>query len=226
MAFVASNFQNQNSMSPGLGTYIYKSDTDTQATVMASGYFNNTDDFLNLAADDRIIVTGDQGGYELYVVSVTAGVVTTGLTSGGTGGGAPVLAGATLTLSAAEHNGRTIYWDQASGSVITLPAATGSGAKFRLVVSTTVTSNSHQLLCAGTDEYAGTVYQIDTDTGDAIAAYPALAADDFDDLDLNGTTTGGLIGDWVEVEDIATGVWAINGTTNATGVVATPLTST
>lgn len=80
MAFTVANFYNQNSMPPGLGKYTYKSDTDTRATVMASGYFNNTDDLQNLAADDLIFVVGDQGGYVLRVDTVSAaGVVTTDL---------------------------------------------------------------------------------------------------------------------------------------------------
>ena len=77
MAFVAANLYNQNSMPPGFAKYVYKSDTDTRATVMASGYFNNTDDLQNLAADDVIIVVGDQGGYSMRVDTVVAGLVTT-----------------------------------------------------------------------------------------------------------------------------------------------------
>lgn len=81
MAFTVANLYNQNSMPPGFGKYIYKSDTDTRATVMASGYFNNTDDLQNFAADDIIVVVGDEGGYTLRVDTVTAGVVTTDLGS-------------------------------------------------------------------------------------------------------------------------------------------------
>ena len=46
---------------------------------MASGYFNNTDDNLNLTADDTIFVVGDQGGYTLRVDTVSSGTVTTEL---------------------------------------------------------------------------------------------------------------------------------------------------
>lgn len=139
--------------------------------------------------------------------------------------GRQVAAGATLSITQAAHDGKTILLDQASGSAATLPAATGSGARIKVIVSTTVTSNSHTIACAGTDEFAGAVYQVDTDTSDAIAAYPALAADNFDVITMNGTTTGGLIGDWYELEDVASGVWALVGYQNASGAVATPLSA-
>jgi hypothetical protein len=43
---------------------------------------------------------------------------------------------------------------------------------------------------------------------------------------MNRTTTGlGAPGDYVEVEDIVSGVWAINGTILASGTVATPFSS-
>lgn len=138
---------------------------------------------------------------------------------------APVAAGSAITLAETSHDGRTILLDTAAGSVVTLPAATGSGMRVRILVSVAPTSNNHRVLCAGTDEFAGVVYQVDTDSSDALVAYPALAADNFDTLTLNGTTTGGRIGDWIEVEDVASGVWALVGHTNASGTVATPLTA-
>ncbi len=136
-----------------------------------------------------------------------------------------VAAGGTLTATSAHHN-RTIGLDTASGSVVTLPAATGSGLKLRFIVTTTVTTNSHQINCAGTDEFHGVVYQVDTDTTDTVAAYPCLAADNFDNINMDGSTTGGLSGDWYELVDIASGVWALVGWQNATGTAATPVSAT
>jgi hypothetical protein len=134
-----------------------------------------------------------------------------------------VAGGASLALTAATHDSKTITFSAASGTALTLPAATGSGASFRCVVATTVTSNAHTLACAGSDAFAGVVYQVDSDTSDTVAAYPALAADAFDIISMNGTTTGGLQGDWFEVIDIATGIWALKGFSSANGTVATPL---
>ena len=71
MAYSAGNLYNLGTGYPGNAQYTYKSDTDTRETVMASGYFNNTDDNLNLTADDTIFVVGDQGGYTLRVDTVS-----------------------------------------------------------------------------------------------------------------------------------------------------------
>ncbi len=225
MAFAKANLQNQNSMSPGLGTYIYKSDTDARAVVEAVGYFNNSDDDLNLAADDRIHVTGDEGGYSLRVASVSSGSVTTGAESGVNP--VPLPIGAALTLTKSLHDGRTLAWDTAAGSIATLPAATGTGAKFRFVVTVLATSNGHEVKCVGTDEFVGAITNIDVDTSDATLAFAAQAADDFDRCLLNRTTSGlATPGDWVEVEDIVTGSWMIKGVVVATGTVITPFIST
>jgi len=224
MAFSTSNLYNKNGMPSGFAEYTYKSDTDAQATVAAAGYFNNTDDDQNFAVDDRIEVIGDEGGYVLYVVSLSSGAVTTGSVPGSS---TPVAAGGTLTLTKATHDGRTIVFDTAAGSVITLPAATGTGAKFRCVVSILATSNSHVLACAGTDMFQGACGIVDTDTGDATIQFAALVGDTFDTITMNRTTTGlAAPGDYVEVEDIVSGVWAVRGVIRANGSVATPFSST
>ncbi|MCK5609076.1 hypothetical protein KAR91_44790 [Candidatus Pacearchaeota archaeon] len=223
MAFETANLVNVYSGPNGFGLYIYKSDTDARAVVAAAGYFNNSDDDQVLTVDDRIIVTGDEGGYELAVVSLSSGAVTTGEASIGS---VPVPAGGTLTLTRADHNGKTIVFDTAAGSVITLPAATGTGMKFRCVVSVLATSNSHVLKCVGTDMMQGACGIIDTDTSDATIQFAALVGDTFDTITMNRTTTGlAAPGDYVEVEDIIAGVWAVRGLIRADGSVATPFSS-
>lgn len=154
-------------------------------------------------------------------------VVTDALTTGGTAvGAAPVEVTAATTLTAADHAGRTIVFNDADGATVTLPAATGTGNVYKFFVSVTVTSNSDIIQVANaTDEFLGTLYQIDTDTGDAIAAYPCLDGDGFDTVTLNGTTTGGLMGDFIEIEDVASGKFAIRGTVMGTGTVATPVSA-
>lgn len=224
MAFTVANLYNLNGMPPGFATYIYKSDTDVRATVEVAGYFNNDDDNLNLASDDRIFVTGDEGEYEIVVTSVSSGSVTTQAKQISS---APVAAGATLTLTQLLHDGRTIAWDTAAGSIVTLPAATGTGMKFRFIVTVLATSNGHEVKTVGTDEFVGSILNIDVDTSDATIAFAAQAADDFDRCLLNRTTSGlATPGDWVEVEDIVTGSWMISGTVVATGTVITPFIST
>ena len=224
MAFATANLLNVYSGPQGYGLYLYKSDTDARATVEASGYFNNTDDNQVLAVDDIIEVIGDEGGYRLYVSSITAGAVDTGSVSGASS--APLAAGSTLTLTKLGHDGRTIALDTLAGSTVTLPAATGTGMKFTFIVSVAATSNDHSILCVGTDEFSGVIYQTDTDTSDTLVAYPAIAADNYDHIQLNGSTQGGLIGDRIELVDVVSGTWALLGHVNGNGTVATPLVST
>lgn len=63
----------------GHGLYFHdaNSSSDTLATVAAAGYYNNTDDNLNLAAGDQIMVKATNGNAVLEVVSVSSGSVTT-----------------------------------------------------------------------------------------------------------------------------------------------------
>ena len=137
-----------------------------------------------------------------------------------------VAGGATLTLTKGLHDGKTVLWDQAAGTILTLPAATGTGMKLRLVVSVTATTNNHSVACVGTDEFNGSLTSIDVDTADATLAFAAEEADNFDTITFNRSTTGlAAKGDWVELEDVATGVWAITGVFRANGAVASPFTS-
>lgn len=124
--------------------------------------------------------------------------------------GRMVAAGAALTLTAAAHSDKVILLDTAAGSVVTLPAATGSGARFTCLVSVKPTSNFHQVKVASASDFiAGSVNILDLD-GAAQGGYAADGAAD-DNIQMNGTTKGGLVGDWIELVDLKTNVWAIRG---------------
>jgi len=43
-------------------------------------------------------------------------------------------------------------------------------------------------------------------------------------ITLNGSTTGGIKGDRIELIDVASATWSIIGHTSATGIEATPVT--
>ena len=139
-----------------------------------------------------------------------------------------VAGGATLTLTEALHDGKTVLWDTAAGTILTLPAASASGMKIRCVVSVTATSNSHIVKVANaSDIMVGSITTIDTDTGDATLAFAVEVADAFDTVTLNRTTTGlAAVGDWVELQDVAVNRWAVTGVVRASGVVATPFSAT
>ncbi|WP_322883140.1 hypothetical protein U8C37_06905 [Sinorhizobium medicae] len=134
------------------------------------------------------------------------------------------LAAATLTLAMATHAGATVVVDRAAGSTVTLPAATGSGAKFKLVVKTTITSNSLIVKVANaTDVLSGTAL-FGQDAADTAVLFETAATDDT--ITLNGSTTGGIKGDIIELEDLASGLWGVTVRGSATGTEATPFSAT
>lgn len=135
-----------------------------------------------------------------------------------------VAGGSALSLTEALHDGKTVLFDTAAGTTLTLPAATGSGAKFRCVVSVLATSNSHILKVVGDDIMQGSLGIIDTDTADATIFFATEA--DSDTITFNRTTTGlGEIGAWIEVQDIAANTWSVMGVAQASGSVATPFSA-
>jgi len=133
---------------------------------------------------------------------------------------------ATLTMTQILHGGQTVTMSRAGGLTITLPAATGTGSVYKIAVAVTVTTPSYIIQVANaTDEFVGIVYQVDADTSDALVAYPALDADGFDTITMNGTTTGGIMGDIYTIIDIAAGKFQLIGHQTGTGTVATPLSA-
>ena len=139
--------------------------------------------------------------------------------------GATVAAGSALSVTTALHDGRLILMDTLAGSTCTLPASEGSGAIFRFFVSVTRTSQNHIIKVANsTDEFLGTLYSVDT-SDDSVDLLPCLDADGFDTITMNGGTQGGIKGDYIELEDVAVGMWRITGTITNTGSAASPLSA-
>ena len=142
-----------------------------------------------------------------------------------TGSGALVSAtAATLTATSADHSGRTVLLDRAAGIAVTLPAATGSGNSYKFFVATTITSNSTTIKVAdATDIMAGVA--IVANDSDASASIFETAADS-DTITFNGSTTGGIKGATVELQDVASNLWSVRVIGAATGTEATPFSAT
>ena len=136
-------------------------------------------------------------------------------------------AGSTFSPTVESHDRRTILLDTITGSVVTLPAASGSGAIFTFVVSARPTSNAH-LIQAGnaTDEFRGVYIATNVVGGGDLISYPAQDADNYDTVTMNGGTEGGRIGDRTIVQDIAAGIWLLSGYATGTDPLgAGPLSS-
>ncbi len=130
----------------------------------------------------------------------------------------------TLTASAAitqeTYNGQIINLSAAAGMTITLPAATGTNAMYRFVVSTSVTSNSYIIQVANaTDIMIGTASVAGT-TG---TVFSTVAASDT--LTMNGSTLGGLAGSYVEIMDVSAGEFIVRANLLGSGTPATPFSA-
>ena len=136
-----------------------------------------------------------------------------------------IAAGAALTLTVAAHDGKTILLDTAAGSTVTLPAASGSGAIFKFCISTTATSNSHIIKVANASDTMKGLISALSDGVDNMIGWLAAAASDT--ITFNRTTTGtAAVGQYVEIQDIATNVFAVSGLIAQTGTEATPFSAT
>ena len=130
----------------------------------------------------------------------------------------------TLAVTSATHSGALVTLNRAAGIAVTLPAATGSGSILRFVIGTTVTSNSTTIVVAdASDIMTGVAIQA-ADAGSTSNIFETAATDDT--ITFNGTTTGGIKGDYVELIDVAADTWYVRVTGSATGTEATPFSAT
>lgn len=119
-----------------------------------------------------------------------------------------------------EYANRPITLNRAAGIAVTLPAATGSGAKFTLFVGTTITSNTTTITASGTDKYQGYALAFQDDAA-AVGGWGAVAGTSTI-FTMDGTTRGGYAGDAVTFTDVALGRWQVAFTGKQTGTEATP----
>jgi hypothetical protein len=136
------------------------------------------------------------------------------------------LSTATITLSAEKHADRTLLFNKVDGVTVTLPKASGSGHKYKFVIQATFTS-SNCIIKVGntTDIIQGLLMVFSDNAAQAVIAWEAGGTDDT--ITLNRGTTGtAKVGHWIELEDIASGVWAVRGQIGQSGTEATPFSAT
>jgi hypothetical protein len=144
------------------------------------------------------------------------------------------------TLSPATYAGTIISvgGSLASNVVLTLPSinvtanpitsgpgqdpstANNQGVKYTIWVPTTISTSSLKIGTDGTDKFVGSLLSVDTDTSGAMVGFTAAASNDF--INLNGTTTGGVAGTWIEIFAIAANKYMVTGVVLGSGTVATP----
>ena len=125
----------------------------------------------------------------------------------------------TLTLDKNSH-GASIVNCTGTYCVVTLPASSGDGSRFRVRVGTTATSSFVIQVANATDVMQGTLI-IATD----IAGVTINTTATSDTITMSGSTTGGVAGSFVELIDVASGFWQVSGGLISTGSEATPFSA-
>jgi hypothetical protein len=148
---------------------------------------------------------------------------------------------ASTTLSPEAHGGRIISvgGTLAANLTLTLPAintsanpttsgpgqdpstANNQGVTYTIWVPTTIATSSVKIATNGTNLFIGSVLSIDTDTSGAAVGFTANGTTN-DFINLNGGTTGGVAGTWIQIFAIAANKYMVTGVVNGSGVVATP----
>lgn len=126
---------------------------------------------------------------------------------------------ATLVVTS-DYNGQTIPLNKADGMVVTLPAATGSQAVYRFLIGTATTSNNYVIQVANATDVMNGLASVGGTTASVFGTLPAS-----DTITMNGSTTGGLAGSYVEVKDIASGDWLVSAALVGSGTPATPFSA-
>jgi hypothetical protein len=200
------------------GQIIYLSDTNASRYVTIK---HNTSLIITSTGQDLILQR-----YRVYVFRHRNGV----WLEVGRNVGSPVVTHTeTGLITYAAHEGKINALGEVGGDALvtlTLPEATGSGAVYKFVVSVVNTSNYViKTADAANCGIYGTLNILDVDSN-AQTAYAGVAADD--KITLNGTTTGGQLGDWLELTDYATDQWSVRGNLvcPAGSNVADPFSST
>lgn len=123
-----------------------------------------------------------------------------------------IVTATTLTLNRNVHDNKVILLTSTTGCAVSLPPASGTGAKFEVVLGAQLASGSVAVAANGTDTFAG--YAIQEDSGDTTAADATIFPT------INGTTDtwttaatggGGEIGDHIVCIDVASGKWLVRG---------------
>ena len=147
---------------------------------------------------------------------------------------------ASTTLDPVTHGGRilSVGGSLAAALTLTLPtintnadASTAGpgrdyntqnnlGVLYSIWVPTTISTSSLKIGTDGTDKFIGSLLSVDTDTSGAMVGFTVASTNDF--INLNGTTTGGVAGTWIEIRALAALKYVVTGVILGTGTVATP----
>lgn len=136
--------------------------------------------------------------------------------------GITTITDATLSIRADAHAGHTMVSNLAATQTFTLPAATGSGNRYEVLVLITKTGDLVIQAASSSDTMSGYAI-LAADGGDTAVMF--ATAGTTDTVTLDGTTTGGIIGAKAKFIDIASGKWFVEVYSDASGTEATPFSA-
>ncbi len=157
-------------------------------------------------------LTGVEASTDLLTAPVTPPIVTV------------AAATTTLTVTQALHGGRVVQCQPTGGLAITLPSPSGTGTVYMFLIVASVTGGNLTIDAKGGDAsavfYGNALFN---KVGTGVSTFGTAANSNL--ITLNGGTTGGLVGDLVEIIDTATHSWTVFISGQATGTIATPFSN-
>ena len=135
------------------------------------------------------------------------------------GSGSVVTLSSDTSITSGLHAGRVMLLDKADGLTVTLPAASGSGNVYKFFVKETITSNNYVIQLSGSDTMSG-VAVVANDGGASASIFET--ASDSSTITLDGSTTGGILGGMIELQDLYSGKYLVKIHQSATTSEATP----
>jgi len=189
------------------------------------GLINGTESDLPMVGDGQQLYDGNTNE-DVYVGAIGSSATLTEVNRVADASARIVSTSATaLTLTITEHAERVILVNSNStvANTLTLPVATGSGAKITVVSNIAQTPGSVVVADNRTDVINGTAFSCSS-TEEAAGCFLTSATSD--KISLNAGTTGGLGGDKIELWDVAANTWNVSALINASGTLATPFSAT
>lgn len=124
-----------------------------------------------------------------------------------------------------QESGALCLFDRAAGVVYTLPTPV-IGMQFEFQTVVTITSNAAKVITKtiASEFILGLVDILIAASATTLAA--AFNGTSHVAISMNGTTTGGVIGDRFRVTAISTTQWVIDGVVSGSGSIATPASTT
>jgi hypothetical protein len=124
------------------------------------------------------------------------------------------------------QSGALVIFNQLAGGLITLPTPV-AGMQFEFWTQLVRTSNEYKVITKtiASEFILGAVTATHATVGSSGTAYPAITGDAYVSVNLNGTTSGGLIGDNFILTAISTTRWMLSGWNAQSGSTGTPLST-